>query len=214
MLLALFPLGSVPAQADGATWTVIDGGRTDAVNVAPVWFMDMRSGLTGVCNVSELIVRFRSGAGLPGEGLIMVTYGTLYNDLPGSGCAGIAGIDVTIHPRGLPWKMDATSYDPQTGTTTGTLTSDDAAGIGAVVTSGDGCEMTVGGPGSDKGEIQAAYTNESVYGDTVGQFDLTGTNMVITSIGPGCDPGLIDVGDEIDLDARYLVSPQQTITSP
>ncbi|GAA1851565.1 hypothetical protein [Actinomadura bangladeshensis] len=196
-MLVLLPFGAVTAQADEVTWTVIDGGRTDAYGGLAA---QTTSGGAASCSSSNLIVRFRDGTGLSGTSLIMITYGTLSN------CEA-SGLPIEIHPRGLPWKMNATSYDPQTGTTTGTLTSDDAAGISAVVTLDSlGCELAVGGPGTDKGEIQATYTNST------GQLFFSDANLVITSVGLGCP--VVSLGDQLTVFANYYVVPAPTITNP
>ncbi|QKW38618.1 hypothetical protein HUT06_35190 [Actinomadura sp. NAK00032] len=198
-VLAVFQFGAVAASADESTWTVTDGGRTNAYGSFAA--QDMTTGASVSCGSSDMIVRFRDGTGLSGNGLIMITYGNLGN------CNG-SGVPVEIHPRGLPWKMNATSYDAQTGTTTGTLTSDDAAGI-SVVASADsvGCEVAAGGPGTAKGEIQATYENPT------GQLVFSDTNLVITSVGLGCG-GLLNVGDPIMLYSQYSVWPVPTITNP
>ena len=197
--LALFQFGVVAASADESTWTVTDGGRTNAYGAFVV--QDTTTGASASCSNSDMIVRFRDGTGLSGAGLIMITYGNLDH------CTGF-GVSVEIHPRGLPWKMNATSYDALTGTTTGTLTSDDAAGI-SVVAGADsvGCEVAAGGPGTAKGEIQTTYEN------TTGKLIFSDTNLVITSVGPGCG-GLLNVGDPIMLYSQYSVSPVPTITNP
>ncbi|MEU8343471.1 hypothetical protein AB0C74_17375 [Spirillospora sp. NPDC048832] len=198
VMLALFQVGVVAASADESTWTVTDGGRTDAYGLFAA--QDMTTGSFASCHDTSMIVRFRNGTGLSGTGLIMITYGSLGD------CTGNAGVELAIHPRGLPWKMDATSYDPQTGTTTGTLTSDDAAGISAVVNVDFiGCEVKIGGPGTDKGVIQTTYKN------TTGELTFSGGNLVVTSVSSGCS--LVDVGDPIMLQGYYTVSPVPTISS-
>ncbi|SNS90883.1 hypothetical protein SAMN05443665_101251 [Actinomadura meyerae] len=200
-ILALFQFGVAAASADESTWTVIDGGRTNA-HGSSIYFFDATTGSTAGCSDSDLIVRFRDGTGLSGAGLVMITYGTL------NYCQANGGPPIEIHPRGLPWKMNATSYDAQTGTTTGTLTSDDAAGI-SVVASIDSvpCELTAGGPGTDKGEIQTTYNNET------GELGFTDTNLVIKSASSSCG-GLVEAGDPIMISAQYYVWPTPTITNP
>lgn len=199
VILALFSVGAAVAQADETTWTVIDGGRTDAYGSFAV--QDMAGGGSASCTGSNLIVRFRDGTGLSGTGLIMITYGTL-------GTCNALGLPIEIHPRGLPWKMNATSYDPQTGTTTGTLTSSDAAGINVVANVPSvGCEVAAGGPGTDEGEIQTTYENAT------GKIIFSGGNLVITSVGLGCG-GTANVGDPIMLYGQYDVFPVPTITNP
>lgn len=199
VILALFQFGAVAASADEPTWTVTDGGRTNAYGSFAA--QDTTTGASVSCSNSDMIVRFRDGTGLSGAGLIMITYGNLDN------CTGF-GVPVEIHPRGLPWKMNATSYDAQTGTTTGTLTSDDPAGISVVANAASaGCEVAAGGPGTDKGEIQTTYENAT------GTLLFSDANLVITSVGLGCG-GLLNVGDPIMLYGRYSVWPVPTITNP
>lgn len=199
VILALFQFGAVAASADESTWTVTDGGRTNAYGSFAA--QDMTTGASVSCGNSDMIVRFRDGTGLSGTGLIMITYGNLDN------CTGF-GVAVEIHPRGLPWKMNATSYDAQTGTTTGTLTSDDPAGISVVASAPSaGCEVAAGGPGTDKGEIQTTYENAT------GTLLFSDANLVITSVAPGC-AGLLNVDDPIMLYGHYSVWPVPTITNP
>ncbi len=199
VVLALFQFGTVTVWAEAATWTVTDGGRTDASGAFAV--QDTTTGSFASCSNSNLIVRFRDGTGLSGTGLIMITYGTLNN------CTTSGQLPIEIHPRGLPWKMNATSYDVQTGTTTGALTSDDAAGISVVANVPSvGCEVTAGGPGTAKGEIQTTYENAT------GRLFFSDANLVITSVGLGCS--MVNVGDPLMLYGQYYVWPAPTITNP
>lgn len=198
----------VAAAADEATWTVSAGGRTSAVNYGILLFQDLNSGATVTCDSSEMIARFRTGTDLSGTGLMQITYGTVGDvTTPDGNCVGPGSTTVHISPRGLPWKMNATSYDVQTGTITGTLTSSDTEGVGAIVKVSDGCEIGLGGPGTAKGEVQVTYSNST------GVLSFADTNLVLKSFVGPCHTTMLQAGDQVFISADYEVTPRQTITA-
>ncbi|GAA2598273.1 hypothetical protein SMC26_04710 [Actinomadura fulvescens] len=69
----------------------------------------------------------------------------------------------------------------------------------------DGCDATFTGPGGTPGTITGNYN------DTTSEFQISGGDLVVTSANPYCDPTLIRVGDQIELDGAHVISPKIVI---
>jgi len=106
--------------------------------------------------------------------------------------------------KGLPWKLNATSFNKTTGVTTGNI-----SGIELVAT-GPNCKATLDGTGAGKhnGMTQVTYTNST------GKLALLGPGGNLHSYAvTGCF-GLIMNNDVQQAAGSGGVTPKQTITSP
>jgi hypothetical protein len=191
---AVIGLSAAPAFA-ATTWTVSPGGAITAKSGKTV-LTDTTTGNALTCKSSSTSATLKSGSGLAGAGLGSITAVTFKT------CTGPLGLTFTVTTNGLPWKLNAKSYNSSTGVTTGTITGIDAT------LSGPSCSATVDGTaaGADNGMVKATYTNST------GKLKIltTGGNLHIYNVS-GC-AGLIATGDATTFSATYTVSPKQTIT--
>jgi hypothetical protein len=182
------------SAASAATWTVKPGGSITASGSGQV--KDTKTGTIAKCTSIKITkATLKKGSGLSGTGIGTVTGSTF------SGCT-IASITVTVTPEDFPWKLNATSYNASTGTTTGTLTKVELAA------SAPGCSATLEGTTATNGKIKVSYTNST------GVLKLlpTGGNLTSEDVS-GCF-GLVNNGDPQDASGSLTVSPKQSITSP
>lgn len=203
--LAATAVVTTAAAALVSTWTFSPGGTFTATNVGNVTLHNIDKGSSGTCNSSTATVTAKVGSGHSGTGLLSVNALTLdHNMWPSTNeCAGPNNIKVSITLLGLPWRFDALSYDAATGKTTGKL-----VGLGANIHGGDGCDLTVGGPGSTPGEVPAVYTNSTR------RVSINGGNLVIKTADAQCDPTLFAAGDHMRAIGTYYARTAQTVTSP
>jgi hypothetical protein len=191
---AVIGLSAAPAFA-ATTWTVSPGGAITAKS-GKTTLKDTTTGNSLTCKSSSTSATLKSGSGLAGAGLGSITAASFKT------CTGPLMITFTVTTNGLPWKLNATSYNASKGVTTGTITGIDAT------LSGPSCSATVDGTaaGADNGEVKATYTNST------GKLKVlaTGGNLHVYDVS-GCS-GLINDNDATEFTATYTVSPKQTIT--
>ncbi len=193
-------IGIGPARAAASTWTVKPGGAVTAssVNLGITDTTKPRNGgpLPTICH-SSIKVKLKSGSGLKGSSVGSVTSASF------SDCKWVLGFIMTLKASGVPWQLNAQSYDKATGTTSGTIT-----GIHIKIT-GPGCAAVIDGTGSskDNGQTEFRYVNKT----HKLTFPNSGGNLHYYSIN-GCS-GIVKSGDSANLHATSTVSPAQTITS-
>lgn len=176
------------------TWTVKPGG--DSSGSTKYFVMrDTKTGGGFACSSSSLSVRFKSGSGLSGSDLGLVT------SISATNCNFPAGYGFTFSH--LPYVFSATSYS--SGTTTGKITGIHAKGTGT------GCEFVMDGTSAsaDNGYVVVTYSNSS------GKLKVNvGGNLHFYDVS-GCY-GLLGSGDRTNPEdtGPYGLSPKQTITSP
>jgi hypothetical protein len=196
-LVAVIP-GIAPSSASTAgTWTVTPGGNAVAKSGA-IALTDTTTGKAGTCKSSKVDGTLKAGTGLPGTDIGSVTSTTFRT------CTGPGKVAFTVTGSGLPWRLNFTSYDPQTGVVRGTV-----SGI-RVVVSGQVCHAVVNGTSAKtaNGVVSAAYTD----GTGVLKFLATGGNLHFWHV-RGCAP-LLNSGDPATFSAVYTITPRQVITSP
>jgi hypothetical protein len=189
-------LGAAPSSATTATtWTVKPGDHFSTSGTTKV--RDTKTTTVVTCKVKRSFTA-KGGSGLPGAGIASIT-AVVYSDCT---VGAIAISPVVAH--GLPWKVNATSYNAKTGVTTGTITGIDLVG------SATGCRATLDGTaaGKDNGKVEFTYTNPT------GALKLlpTGGNLHYWAVS-GC-VGLVANGDPAQASGTVTVKPKQTITSP
>jgi len=191
---AVIGLSAAPAFA-ATTWTVSPGGAITAKS-GTTTLTDTTTGNSLTCKSSSTSATLKTGSGLKGAGLGSITKVTFAT------CTGPLDLTFTVTTNGLPWKLNAVSYNSTTGVTHGTITGIDAT------LSGPSCTADVDGTGAglDNGKVKATYTNST------GKLKVltTGGNLHVYDV-VGC-AGLINSGDATTFKATYTVSPIQTIT--
>jgi hypothetical protein len=189
-------LGTTAALA-ASTWTIRPGGAITATS-GRIAIEDTTTGAVLKCNPSTASGRLKSGSGLPGAGIGSITTAAAYR------CPTPA-TSFKLVPRGLPWRLNLTSYDRDTGVARGTI-----SGVQFAMSSDVACRAVVNGTsGSASGGVVA-----------VSYSDKTGTVTVLRAGGTlhwydviAC-LGVIKDGDPATFSATYTVSPKQDITSP
>jgi hypothetical protein len=194
-------LGAAPSSATTAakTWTVKPGGSVTVSG--SLVLKDPKTGTPSPCKSVKLDANLKSGSGLAGPGIGSISSSTF------AGCSVATGFDpFVVTVNGLPWKLNATSYDAKTGVTTGTITGIDLAATGT-----PGCYAVLDGTaaGADNGMIQFTYTNST------GRLKLLpkGGNLHWWAVS-GCAGLLGRGGDPAQPSGTLTVTPKQTITSP
>jgi hypothetical protein len=199
--LAVAP-GAAPSSAATATrtWTVNPGGHVTVSG--PLLLKDPTTGITSQCKSVKLDATLKSGSGLVGAGIGSISSGSF------TSCylERYLHFSLSVAVNGLPWKLNAASYDAKTGVTTGTIT-----GIDLAVTGSPGCYAVLDGTaaGADNGMIQFTYTNST------GTLKLLpkGGNLHWWAVS-GCYGLLGKGGDPVQPSGSLTVEPKQTITSP
>jgi hypothetical protein len=177
-----------------ATWSVSPGGAFSETGTGQV--KDATTGTIAKCTIT-LAGTLKSGHGLAGAGLGSITSASFTK------CT-IAGIGITVAVNGLPWKLNATSFNATTGVTSGNI-----SGIDLVATA-PGCSATLDGTaaGANNGKTKISYTNST----SKIKLLATGGNLHSWAVS-GCF-GLINNGDVQQATGSGTVKPSQTITSP
>jgi hypothetical protein len=183
-------LGTTGALA-ATTWTVTPGGGFTGTGTLTLSLSG--GGLS--CN-SSIAGKLRGGKG-PGSHIGSIA------SLGLTSCTGPLGLTWTVQAGGLPWAMNAQSYNSGTGTTTGKVT-----GMHLSV-SGEACSFAVDGTGGskDNGKVTFTYTNATHVLKLGKPGNLHAYNV------SGCT-GLVTSGSTVSLSASYTLTPPQTITSP
>jgi hypothetical protein len=191
-------LGTTAVLA-ATTWTVRPGGAVTATS-GRVVLRDATTGSLVECNSSTIKATLKSGSGLSGTGIGVIssfTFGT---------CAGPLGIQFTLTLSHLPYTLNAVSYDSSTSTTTAKITGIHGTFVGP------SCSYVLDGTGAsmDDGTLAVTYTN----GTHALKFLTTGGNLHVYKLS-GCGfLGGIHENDHLTLSATGTATPSQTITSP
>ena len=141
----------------------------------------------------------KAGSGLPGAGI-----GSLTTAVYSQCSAGPFAATVTV--RGLPWRLNLTSYDRPTGVARGTISH---LQIG-VAPSSIPCTAVIKGTSgtAPDGVVAVSYTSKT----GILKILPTGGNLHWYHV-HSC-AGIIRNGDAATLSASYTISPRQVITSP
>lgn len=188
-------LGTTAAMAINATWTVKPGGAISFSGSAQV--KDAATGTTAKCSSVKMSGTVKKGSGLSGTGIGTLSKASFSN-------CNVGGIGVTVTVHGLPWKLNATSFNSTSGVTTGTI-----SGIDLVATN-PACSATLDGTGAgaNNGKTKITYTNST------GKIKLLGSGGNLHSYNVSGCLGLINNGDAQHASGSGTVTPKQTITSP
>jgi hypothetical protein len=190
-------VGTTTAMASNiaATWSVSPGGTISFSGSGQV--KDATTGTVAKCTSIKMGGTLKSGHGLGGAGLGTLTSASF------TGCT-IATVTVTVAVHGLPWKLNASSFNATTGVTTGNI-----SGIDLVATA-PGCSATLDGTGAgaNNGKTKITYTNST------GKIKLLGSGGNLHSYAVNGCFGLINNGDVQKASGSGAVTPKQTITSP
>lgn len=203
--IAALATGAVLATGPGAaasgtagTWTVSPGGAITATS-GKVTLTDPRTGDTNSCESSRMSGTLKAGGGLSGTGigsLITAVY-SLCQEGPFPG---------KLTGRGLPWRLNLTSYDRSTGVAHGTISHLELGFAPSFIQ----CTALVKGTSgtTPDGVAPVSYASK------------TGTLKILSTGGDlhwyhvhNC-AGIINNGDAATLSASYTISPRQIITSP
>jgi hypothetical protein len=192
-------VGTTAALA-ATTWTVNPGGTFNFTGTAQVKDVTTPPNVVASCSSVKMTGTAKKGSGQSGTGLGTITKASF------SSCK-IATLAVSVAVKGLPWKLNAASFNKTTGVTTGSI-----SGIELVAT-GPGCKATLDGTGAGKhnGVTQITYTNST------GKIALLGPGGNLHSYGITMSApclGLIKNNDAQQASGSGTVSPKQTITSP
>ena len=187
------------ALAVTATWTVTPGGAFSFSGAAKVKDVTNPAHVTASCTSVKMAGTLGKGKGLSGTGIGTITSASF------SGCK-IATLAVTVTTNGLPWKMNATSFNKTSGTTTGSISGID------LVAAGTGCNATLDGTaaGANDGVTKITYKNSTAKITLLGP----GGNLHTFGVAPGTCFGVLMNGDVQQASGSGLVTPKQTITSP
>ncbi|MFC8449203.1 hypothetical protein [Kitasatospora sp. NPDC057223] len=187
-------LAASPASA-APTWSTSPGGAFTAKALSPK-LTDTKTGTKLTCTSSAAAGNIAVGSGLSGVAIATIT------SVSWASCSGPLGITFTVTPQGLPWTLNALSYNAATGTTTGTLT-----GVKAHI-SGAGCTADFYGPTST-----TAATLTGTYTNSNSTLTLSGGDLHAYNVSGTC-LGLINNGDAATYNAGYALAAPQAITSP
>ncbi|CAG7630791.1 hypothetical protein [Actinacidiphila bryophytorum] len=193
-MAAAIGLAASPASAAG-TWTVTGGGSFTASASHPI-LKDSNTGTTLDCTSSAASGSAANGTGLSGTNIATIS------GLSFTGCTGPAGISFTVAPQGLPWHLNAASYDGS-DVTTGTLT-------GVIAKLSGLCNATFAGTTSSTSPatLTATYTNSTH------TLAITGGSLKAYSVSGIC-LGLINNNDLAVFTGKYVVTPSTLkLTSP
>jgi hypothetical protein len=186
---------SPSAASTTTTWTVKPGGSVIAQGSVKI--KDTSTGTPITCRSVALSTTLKSGSGLPGAGIGSITKATFAK------CAITTGA-TTFTVGGLPWGVNALSYDAANGMTTGSL-----AGIHLHGSPLGGCVLTVDGTAASANDGRTMFT----YTNSTGKLRFISGGGNLTFFVSGCF-GLFNSGDHAVMTGTLAVSPKQKITSP
>lgn len=206
ILVATLGVPAAPAAATAKTWTVHPGGDVRAMS-GKLAVADTATGSTITCLSSTASGTFRSGSGLPGAdagSLSAVSFTTCAYPV-----SNTLLVIFFLHPGGLPWQVNLSSYNAAKGVVSGTV-SHVAVPLSDSASSG-GCHAKVGGTSASAGDGQVAFR----YTNSTGKLSVltTGGNLHLYGVSRGC-LGIFHDGDPVTISATYTLSPKQAITSP
>jgi len=189
-------LGTTAAMASNinATWSVSPGGNISFSGTGQV--KDAATGTVAKCTI-KMTGTLKAGHGLAGAGLGTIKTASF------TSCT-IATVAVTVTTHGLPWKLNASSFNATGGVTTGNI-----SGIDLVATA-PGCSATLDGTGAgaNNGKTKITYTNST------GKIKLLGSGGNLHSYAVSGCFGLVNNGDVQKASGSGTVTPKQKITSP
>jgi hypothetical protein len=196
-VLAASAAAVAPAAATAKTWTVHPGGKIAAMS-GKIILTDTPTGAMVSCESSRMSGLLKSGSGLPGTGIGSFTTAVY------SLCAG-GPFGATLTAHGLPWRLNLTSYDQQTGVARGTISH---VKIGVVIVFAQCTAVIKGTSGTaPDGVVAVSYASKT------GTLKiLKGGNLHWYHVNHCA--GIVNNGDAATLSASYTVSPRQVITSP
>jgi hypothetical protein len=179
------------------TWTVTPGGKATAKS-GLIKLTDTKTRSVGKCASSKVTGKIKSGKRLRGNDIASVTSAGFYD------CTAFVRLHFTVTARGLPWRINLTSYDRATGVVSGTVSH-----IRVIVT-GTLCSAVVNGTdgATADGVLKATYSDRT--GSLI--FLAAGGNLRYWDV-KGCGR-LLNNGDPVALTAVYTISPKEIVTSP
>lgn len=187
------PRATVASPGAATGWTVSPGGSVTG-QAGTTELADTTTGKAAiVCASSSWHGTFKSGSGLAGAGIGAVK------------AMSFRGGCFTLTAGLLPWKIDVRSYQPDAGTTAGTIT-----GVHLRFTDPTFCGFSADGTGATagNGSVRFRYVN----GTGRLQILRTGSTLHIYGVN-GCGGAFHD-GDSAALSSTSTITPVQTITSP
>jgi len=194
-------LAASPGAASAATaktWTVRPGGKIAAIS-GKIVLTDTPTGATMWCGSSRMSGPLRSGSGLPGTGIGSLTTAVF------SQCSA-GPFPATVTARGLPWRLNLTSYDRSTGVARGTISH---LQINAAPSFAQCTAVIKGTSGTaPDGVVAVSYTSKT------GILKILRTDGNLHWYHVQSCAGIIRNGDTATLSTSYTVSPRQVITSP
>jgi hypothetical protein len=191
--------GTAPsAAATVTTWTVRPGGTITAT-AGKTTLADTRTGAMIPCASARMSGTLKPGSGLPGAGI-----GSFATAVYSQCAAG--GFEAKLTARGLPWRLNLTSYDRSTGVARGTIGHLKLA----VAPSALACTAVINGTSGSTpdGVVPVSYTSKT----GVLQVLPAGSGLRWYHV-RNC-AGIVNNGDPATLSASYVISPRQVITSP
>ena len=188
----------VTAALAAATWTVRPGGGVTWKS-GTLLLTDTKTRSVTTCASSQLEGGFGTGGGHPGTGIGVLSLGSF------AGCTSPLGLNYTIVPTYLPWRVNVTTYNAATGVVTGNVSHVQ------IQLSSLPCDAVIDGTSAtaSDGIVTFTYTNATARLKAL----TTGGNLHFYDVGSGC-AGLFRNGDPATLRATFVMSPRQTITSP
>ena len=189
---------STASAATATTWTVSPGGKITAT-AGTTTLADTRTGAMIPCQSSRMSGTLKAGSGLPGPGI-----GSLATSVY-SLCSG-GPFAATLTARGLPWRLNLTSYNRSTGVARGTISHLQVA----AALSTTQCTAVIKGTSgtAPDGVASVSYTSKT----GILKVLPTGGNLHWYHV-RRC-AGIINNGDAATISASYGISPRQVITSP
>jgi hypothetical protein len=189
---------AVPAAASVTTWTARPGGAFTAIS-GKIILTDTPTGAMNSCASSRMSGTLKAGSGLPGARM-----GSLAAAMYAL-CSG-GPFAATVTARGLPWRLNLTSYDRRTGVARGTISHLQIA----ATTSFTPCTAVIKGTSgtAPDGVMPVSYTSKT----GILKVLPTGGNLHWYHV-HNC-AGIFRNGDAATLSASYVISPRQTVTSP
>jgi hypothetical protein len=186
------------ATATAGTWTVRPGGAITATAGATV-LTDPTTDVVWNSPSSGMSGTLTAGSGLRGATIGSITAAAYTFGSP----TGLS----KVRPRGLPWQLNLTSYNPATGAARGTIRG---FKITLIAYPDSSCRPVINGTSSNTPDGVLAFT----YSDQTGKLTIrpSGSNLHWYH-DTGC-AGLFNNGDPATLGATYTVRPKQDITSP
>lgn len=184
---------SCSAATTATTWTVHPGGGVLLSMVRMTTLTDTATGSTRACgSVGSGVLK--RGSGLSGTGIGSV--GPM-----GYSCAVQAQ---RLAPRGLPWRLNLSSYDARTGLSRGTISHLQLA------FSTHGCRALINGTSGATSDGVVAVT----YANRTAKLTILSSGATLHWYHVHDCGHLAANGDPATLSAAYTIGRPQTITSP